>query len=226
MYIRLGILETPVFARLAAERRVARAPVLEALRRQPREIVLTALCRMGEQAPFYICSAFVFAYGTSVLHQPRNFLLSALLTATLVSLFMTPFAGHLSDRFGRKRIYMLGAALTGAYGFVYFALLDTRQPSLVFLAIALSLLAHDLMYGPQAALIAESFSARVRYSGASLGYQSSSVIAGGPAPLIATWLLARYHSGTPIAVFILVCALVSLASTALLTDYTNRDAAA
>jgi len=225
MYIRLGILETPVFARLAAERRVARAPVLEAIRRQPREIALTALCRMGEQAPFYISSAFVFAYGTGTLHLERNFLLKALLTATVISFVMTPLAGHLSDRFGRKRIYMLGATLTGAYGFLYFHLLDTRAPMLVFLAIALSLVAHDLMYGPQAALIAESFSARVRYSGASLGYQLSSIIAGGPAPLIATWLIGRYHTGTAIAAFILVCAVVSLASTSMLRDYTNRDAA-
>lgn len=223
MYIRIGILETPVFARLAAERRIERTPVLEAIRRQPREIVLTALCRMGEQAPFYISSAFVFAYGTGTLHMPRNFLLSALLTATVLSFVMTPLAGHLSDRFGRKRIYMLGAALTGAYGFVYFGLLDTRAPVLVFLAIALSLIAHDMMYGPQAALIAESFAGRVRYSGASLGYQLSSVLAGGPAPLVATWLFSRYHSGQVIAAFICFCALVSLAATAMLTDHTNRD---
>jgi MFS family permease len=224
MYIRVGILETPVFARLAAEKRIEPAPVLEAIRRQPREIVLTALCRMGEQAPFYIASAFVFAYGTGTLKMPRELLLFALLTATVISFVFTPLAGHLSDRFGRKRIYMLGAALTGAYGFVYFGLLDTRTPALVFVAIALSLLPHDLMYGPQAALIAESFAGRVRYSGASLGYQLSSIIAGGPAPLVATWLFARYHSGWAIAVFILCCAVVSLVSTAFLTDHTGRDA--
>jgi MFS family permease len=226
LYIRIGILETPVFARLAADKRIQRAPVLEAIRRQPREILLTALCRMGEQAPFYILSAFVFAYGTNALHMPRNFLLSALLTATVISFPMTPFAGHLSDRFGRKRIYMLGALATGLYGFVYFGLLDTREPALVFLAIALSLLPHDLMYGPQAALIAESFAGSVRYSGASLGYQLSSIIAGGPAPLVATWLFSTYRSGRAIAVFIAVCAAISLASTALLTDHTGRDARA
>ncbi len=223
MYIRVGILETPVFARLAAERRIERAPVVEAMRRQPREIVLTALCRMGEQAPFYISSAFVFAYGTGTLHMPRNFLLAALLTATVLSFAAIPLAGHLSDRFGRKRIYMLGAAVTGVYGFIYFGLLDTRSPSLVFLAIALSLLPHDMMYGPQAALIAESFAGRVRYSGASLGYQLSSIFAGGPAPLIATWLFARYQSGWSIAVFILFCAVVSLIATAFLTDHTGRS---
>lgn len=225
LYIRLGILETPVFARLAAEKRIERAPVLQVIKRQPREIILTALCRMGEQAPFYISSAFVFAYGTGTLHLPREFLLKALLSATIISFVMIPLSGHMSDRFGRKRVYMLGAALTGLYGFVYFGLLDTRTPSLVFLAIAASLVPHDLMYGPQAALIAESFPGRLRYSGASLGYQLSSVIAGGPAPLIATWLLGRYHSGTPIAVFILFCALISLAATSFLRDYTNREMA-
>jgi MFS family permease len=226
MYIRVGIMETPVFAKLAAERRIERAPVVEAIRRQPREIVLTALCRMGEQAPFYISSAFVFAYGTGTLHVPRNFLLMALLTATVISFVAIPLSGHLSDRFGRKRVYMLGAAATGLYGFAYFGLLDTRAPALVFLAIALSLLPHDMMYGPQAALIAESFDSRVRYSGASLGYQLSSIFAGGPAPLVATWLFSRYHSGQVIALFIFACAVVSLISTALLTDHTGRDARA
>jgi hypothetical protein len=109
------------------------------------------------------------------------------------------------------------------YGFIYFALLDTRVPSLVFAAIVFSLLPHGMLYGPQAALIAESFSGRLRYSGASLGYQLSSIIAGGPAPLIATWLLDRYRSGVAIAFFICVCGLISIVSAAMLTDYTNKD---
>ncbi len=223
LYIRLGILETPVFVRLVAERRIVRAPVLDVIRRQPREIVLTALCRMGEQAPFYLFTAFVFAYGTDVLRFNRNFILMAVLMASSISFVSIPFFGHLSDRFGRKRVYMLGGACIGLYGFAYFALLDTRVPALVALAIVLSLVPHDMMYGPQAALIAESFTERLRYSGASLGYQLSSVFAGGPAPLIATWLLSRYGSGTPIALFILACAIITLLSTAMLKDYTNKD---
>ncbi|MES1261631.1 MAG: MFS transporter [Acidobacteriota bacterium] len=225
LYIRLGIQETPVFRRLVAERRIARAPVLEVIRHQPREIVLTALCRMAEQAPFYLFTAFVFAYGTEVLRLDRDFLLLAVLAGSLLSFVTIPLFGHLSDRFGRKRIYMLGAALIGVYGFVYFALLETRSPALVMLAIVLSLVPHDMMYGPQAALIAESFTGRLRYSGASLGYQLSSLIAGGPAPLIATSLLSRYRSSTPIAVFILVCSVISLLATALLRDRTNQEIA-
>jgi MFS family permease len=223
LYIRLGILETPVFVRLVAERRIERAPVLEVLRRQPREIILTALCRMAEQAPFYLFTAFVFAYGTGVLHLKRDFLLAAVLAAAMISFVSIPLFGHLSDRFGRKRVYMLGAALTGVYGFAYFTLLDTRVPGLVVLAIVFSLVPHDIMYGPQAALIAESFTGRLRYSGASLGYQLSSLIAGGPAPLIAASLLARYRSATPIAIFILGCAIISLLATAMLKDSTNKD---
>ena len=123
-------------------------------------------------------------------------------------------------------MYMIGAAAIGVFGFVYFALLDTMVPGWIFLAIVLSLIPHDLMYGPQAALIAECFTGRLRYSGASLGYQLASVIAGGPAPLIATALFASYKSGYAIAVYILVCAVISLISAALLPDYTNRDISA
>jgi MFS family permease len=226
LWIRLGILETPTFAKLVAENRVERAPALEVLRRYPKQIALSALARMGEQAPFYIFTAFVFTYGTTSVGASRDLLLTAVMVAALVSFVTVPLAGHLSDRFGRKRIYMLGAVLTGIYGFVYFGLLNTGSAALIFLAVVFSLIPHDVMYGPQAALIAECFPGRLRYSGASLGYQLASVIAGGPAPLIATALYAGYRSGTAIALFILACALISLAATVLLPDYTNQDISA
>ena len=226
LYIRLGILETPAFTRLVAEKRVERVPVAEVVKRQPREILLTALVRMGEQAPFYVFTAFIFTYGTTVLHSSRNLLLIAVLAASVLSFFTIPYSGYLSDRIGRKRMYLIGAVTMGVFGFVYFALLDTMVPGWIFLAIFLSLVPHDLMYGPQAALIAECFTGRLRYSGASLGYQLASIIAGGPAPLIATALFAAYKSGYAIALYILACAVISLISTALLPDYTNRDISA
>ena len=223
LYIRLRILETPVFAKLVQERRIERTPILEVIRRQPREILLSAFVRMGEQAPFYIFTAFVFSYGTTALKESKDFLLIAVLAASVLSFFTIPFCGHLSDRIGRKRMYLLGAAVMGVFGFVYFGMLDTANPVWIFLAIVLSLIPHDMMYGPQAALIAESFTGRLRYSGASLGYQLASIIAGGPAPLIAAWLFAQYHSGYAIAGYIAVCAVLSLVSTAMLGDYTNKD---
>src|SRR5499433_1290137 len=223
LYIRLGIFETPIFAKLLAERRLERAPILEVIKRHPKEIVLSAFARMAEQAPFYIFTAFIFSYGIKSLDVTRDFLLTAVLAASVLSFFSIPFFGHLSDRIGRKNMYMLGAVVTGVFGFVYFGMLNTGLATVIFLAIALSLIPHDMMYGPQAALIAESFTGRLRYSGASMGYQLASVIAGGPAPLIAAALFAHYHSGYAIAVYILACSLVSLAATALLRDYTNKD---
>ena len=225
LWIRLGILETPTFRRIVEEGAVERAPLAEVWRRHPREIILSALVRMAEQAPFYIFTAFVYSYGTAALHVSRDLLLVSVLVASVLSLVTVPLAGHLSDKFGRRRVYILGAVLTGMFGWIYFAMLDTLVPGWIMLAILLSLIPHDIMYGPQAALIAESFPARLRYSGASLGYQLASVIAGGPAPLIAAALFARYHSGTPIAVFITICAAISVVAAALLQDYTNRDAA-
>ena len=111
----------------------------------------------------------------------------------MVSFITIPLSGHMSDRIGRRKMYLIGAAVTGLFGFLYFGMLDSAVPLGVFMAIVLSLIPHDIEYGPQAALIAEAFTPRLRYSGASLGYQLASMIAGGPAPLIATALFAAYH---------------------------------
>ena len=223
LYIRLGILETPVFAKLLEERQVERTPMLTVIKRHPREILLSAFARMAEQAPFYIFTAFIFSYGIETLHVSRNFLLTAVLSASVLSFISIPLFGHISDRIGRKNMYMIGAVTTGVFGFIYFALLHTGSEAIIFLAIILSLLPHDMMYGPQAALIAESFTGRLRYSGSSLGYQLASIIAGGPAPLIATWLFGTFHSSTAIAVYIAVCAVITLVATAMMTDYTGKD---
>jgi metabolite-proton symporter len=223
LYIRLGILETPVFTRLVNEQKIERAPMLAVLFEHPKEILLSAFARMSEQAPFYIFTAFIFSYGIKSLGVSQDFLLTAVLAASVLSFVSIPVFGHLSDQIGRKAMYMIGAAVTGVFGFVYFAMLNTLSEPIIFLAIFLSLVPHDMQYGPQAALIAESFTGRLRYSGASLGYQLASVIAGGPAPLIATWLYKTYNSATAIAIFIAACAVITLIATALMTDYTGKD---
>jgi metabolite-proton symporter len=223
LWIRLGILETPVFQQLLNTNKIERAPIVEVIKRQPREIILSALLRMAEQAPFYIFTAFIFAYAVGTLHMSRDFILTSVLVASVVSFVTIPLSGHISDRIGRKKMYLIGAALTGIFGFIYFGMIGTALPWVVFLAIVLSLIPHDIQYGPQAALIAEAFTPRLRYSGASLGYQLASIIAGGPAPLIATALFAHYHSAYAIAIYIAACAVVSLISAAMMPDYTGKD---
>ena len=150
-------------------------------------------------------------------------MLTALLVATAISAVTIPLFGHVSDRIGRKRITLIGATAIGVWGFVYFALMNTAKPGWVFLAIMLSLIAHDMMWGPQGAFIAECFTPRLRYSGFSLGFHFASITAGGPAPLIATALLAWTGSGYVIALYILLSAAVTFASAIFLPDLTNRD---
>ncbi|MEX3895145.1 MFS transporter [Paraburkholderia sp. BR10954] len=223
LYIRLSILETPIFAKLLAERRIEKAPMREVLRRQPKDILLSALARMAEQAPFYIFTAFIFTYGVMSLGVTRDLLLTAVLAASVLEFFTIPFFGHVSDLIGRRRMYVIGAAAVGLFGFLYFFMVGTHHPGWIFAAIVLSLVPHAMMYGPQAALIAESFTGRLRYSGASMGYQLASVIAGGPAPLIATALYAYFHSGFAVAWYVFVCAVISVAAAMRLSDYTNKD---
>jgi len=226
LWIRLGILETPVFQKLLETDKVEKAPILEVIKKQPREIILSALARLSEQAPFYIFTAFIFAYAVNTLKMDRNFILAAVMAAAVVSFVTIPLSGHISDRIGRRKMYLIGVVATGLFGFLYFGMVDTAIPSAVFIAIVLSLIPHDIQYGPQAALIAESFTPRLRYSGSSLGYQLASIIAGGPAPLIATWLFATYKTGYAIAIYIAACAVISAVAAAFMPDYTGKDISA
>jgi MFS family permease len=231
LYVRLRVLETPLFQRLLEAKRIEPTPVLEVIRRNWREILQSAFLRLSEQAPFYLFTAYVFTYGTTVLKQQRNFVLYAVLAASVLSFFSIPLFGYLSDRIGRKRVYMAGVAVMGVWGFIYYGLLDTKVAALMFIAIFLSLIPHDMQYGPQASLIAESFTGRLRYSGASLGYQLASVIAGGPAPLIAATLYAgpkflgigAYKTSLAIAIYILVCAVISFIAVSTVKDRSKQD---
>lgn len=223
LWIRLGILETPVFQRLLAENRIERAPIIEVLKRQPREVILSALLRMAEQGPAYVFNAFVLTYGTLVVGASRNLLLSGLVAMTALGFITVPIAGAMSDRIGRRKVFITGCVLVAVFTFFYFALLDTKVPELIFLAIALSFIPIMIMYGAEAALIAELFTPRLRYSGASIGYQFASIIAGGPAPFIAAWLFSTYHSSFPIGIYAVVCAAISICSALLLPDRTNQD---
>jgi len=209
LYVRLRVLESPAFAEVKKQQAVVGRPVWEVIRSQPREILTSALVRMSEQAPFYLFITFVLTYGTKKLGLARGNLLDYTLVAAAVGLISVPLFGHLSDRLGRRLTYGVGIVGTALYAFPYFGLLNTRTSGLVLLAIVLSLVFHDIQYGPQAALIAESFGTKLRYSGAGIGYQLASVVAGGPAPLIAAAILQHTGSSTWISGYIIGCCAVA-----------------
>jgi MFS family permease len=218
LWVRLGVFESPLFARAVEHKEIERQPIVEVIKRNPREIILSALLRMSEQMPFYIFTVFVLEYGVDGLGFSKGFMTNSVMAAAGLSLISVPLFGHISDKIGRKRMYMIGAALTFAWAIPYFLLLDSKAGLLVFAAIFISLIPHDMQYGPQAALIAESFTTKLRYSGAGIGYQLASVFAGGPAPLLATFLFHQFDSTLPIAVYIMLGAVVTVAATALLPD--------
>lgn len=225
LYVRLRVLESPEFASVRERKDVVKRPLLEVLRTQWREVLLSAFIRLSEQAPFYLFITFVLSYGTKQLELSRGSLLTATMIAATIGLVSVPLFGHLSDVIGRRRMYGIGIVCTGLFAFPYFGLLNTREAGLVLLAIVLSLVFHDMQYGPQAALIAESFGTNVRYSGAGMGYQLASVIAGGPAPLIAAFILKETGSSTGIAWYIVICAVLSMIALVLLPQRNRSDRA-
>jgi MFS family permease len=222
-YIRAGVKETPVFEELKRKGAVVKAPLVKVLRQNGREVALTALLRTSQQVCFYIFTTYVITYATTILGFGRGLVLNMVMTMALVSCFANPLFGHLSDKFGRRTITAIGCGIMLFYPFVYFGLLDTKSLPLVFLAIVLSNPLQDIQYGPQAAFIAESFPASLRYSGSALGYQLASITAGGPAPLIATLLLREYGMSTAIAWYISICSMISLACVFLLKDRAGEN---
>ena len=223
LVIRLSILETPMFAKVAEERKTARTPVVDAIRHHWREILLSAGVRFSEQMPFYLFTTFVLTYVVSRHGFAKTFVLTAVLAGAVCELVAIPLFSHLSDRIGRKRIYLTGAVLTGLIAYPYFAVLTHGGKALIFIAVVVSLFLHAVQYGPQAALIGENFPTHLRYGGAGLGYQLASVFAGGPAPLIATWLL--HKTGTPYAIsaYIVFAAVVTVGCVLALPDRSRVD---
>ena len=223
LVIRLRILETPMFAKVLEQGKTATAPVKDAIKHHWREILLSAGVRFAEQMPFYLFTTFVLTYVVQVHHYSKTFILSAVLVGATVELAAIPFFSHLSDSLGRRKVYTAGAVSAGLFAFPYFYVLTHGSAVSIFIVIVLSMIIHAMMYGPQAALIGESFPTHLRYGGAGLGYQLASVFAGGPAPLLATWLL--HETGTPysISIYIVIAAVITVICCLALADRSRVD---
>lgn len=218
LYIRIGILETPVFAHHQAKGTIARAPVAEVVKKNWREIVLSALLRTGQQVPFYIFTTYIISYGTQQLGFSRGLILNFVMIQAIISTMTVVLFGYLSDIYGHRPVIAFGCVAMMVFSFLYFAMLNTKSVVLVFLAIIMALPVNDLQYGAQAAFIAANFPGSLRYSGSALGYQLASVTAGGPAPILAALLLRHFGTSTAIATYMAVCALISLACVYALSD--------
>ncbi|MFJ9348624.1 MFS transporter [Streptomyces sp. NPDC101237] len=233
LWIRLSVDESPLFkeALAKAERRKARQraeqpPFVAVLRHHWRDVLVAMGARMAENISYYVITAFVLTYCVEHLKIDKQTSLNAVLIGSAVQFCLIPLFGALSDRVGRKPVYLVGAVGVGLWSWAFFALLDTRSfPSLV-LAVTVGLVFHSAMYAPQAAFFSELFATRMRYTGASIGAQLSSVAAGAPAPLIATALLSSYGDATPISVYVGLAALVTVIAVVAARETRGRDLSA
>lgn len=225
LFIRMRLAESPAFARVKESGSESRLPIIELLRTHKKNVLLAMGARFAENGFYYIYTVFVLSYATEHLKVERSSILTGVLIATTCALVAIPAYGALSDRLGRRPVYMAGAAFSALFAFPFFWLLDTRVDSLIWLAIILGVaVGHAAMYGPQASFFSELFGTRVRYSGASVGYQLASVFAGGLSPLIATALLALAGGRTwTVSVYMIGLAAVTLVSVFLAAETYRTD---
>jgi len=230
IWIRMTIAESPVFEKLKAQKQEAKMPIIEALTKHPKNIFIAMGARFAENGLFYVFTVFSLTYISTYLKVPRVVGLNGLLWAAFIGIFTCAGWGALSDKIGRRPVYMYGAIACGVLAFPFFWMLGTKDPTIIALAIVIPVvLGHAAMYGPQASFLSEMFSARVRYSGASFGYQLASIFAGGLSPLVATWLLAvgvaAGKGPTYIAYYMILLVVITVIAVAFAKE-TNKDSIA
>ncbi|HEX6954651.1 MAG TPA: MFS transporter [Agromyces sp.] len=212
-YIRTKITDAPIFLQMQAERDAAKAVsygVFEVVKRYPRGVITAMGLRVAENILYYVVVTFSIVYLTQVVQEGTSNTLLLLVGAHVVHFIAIPLWGRLTDRVGRRPVYAFGAVAGATWAFFAFPMMDTGEPVVIWLAIALGLVFHAAMYASQPAIMAEMFPTRMRYSGVSLGYQVTSIFAGSLAPIIATSLLAQYGSSVPVAVYVAVACAITL----------------
>lgn len=234
LWIRLSVDESPVFQQALAQAEARKAdsaaqtekmPLVAVLRHHWRDVLVAMGARMAENISYYIITAFILVYAVTAADISKQTALNAVLIASAVHFAVIPLWGALSDRIGRRPVYLIGAVGVGLWMFPFFSLIDTGGFGNLLLAVTVGLVLHGAMYAPQAAFFSEMFATRMRYSGASIGAQFASVAAGAPAPLIATALLSEYKSSTPISLYVIAAALITIVAVLVAKETRNRDLA-
>jgi MFS family permease len=223
-YIRRSVAESPLFEEIERRRTTARSPVGEVLRLHWRKVLIAIGSRVGSDITFYVFSVFLLVYLRLKLGMDTTTLgVMALLCGAFAQLIGIPFFGAASDKFGRRPVLIFGAVGCVLWSLPYFALIDTKSTSLIFLTVFVGMFLHAAMYAPLSAYVPEMFGTRVRYTGSSLGYQGASVFGGAPAPIIATWLLGQYQAAWPLQAYVIAVLLLLIVCVWLAVETVHKD---
>jgi metabolite-proton symporter len=222
LIVRMAIEETPSFAAKKQNNQIEKSPLGYVVKHHWLEIVKVAFLRMSEQMPFYIFTAFILDYATQNSGLSRTFVLLGTLAAAVLDLILLPIFSNMADRIGRRKMYYIGCVVLILMAFPYFWVLNSGNQTWIFIAITLSLIPHAIQYGAQASLISEQFPVHVRYTGAGVGYQMSSLIAGGPAPLIASFLLVTFGTGYAVAAYLALGGVIAAVALSTLKDRSDH----